>query len=211
MARWVVWRVPLGLEHGAYCVGCCWALMLLLFAGGVMNLTVIAALTASSHSRNSYRFGLARRADQRRAPHRRRILDVRALISLFAPFLQNAFSTYKSGLALELLARSHERCYWRLVMDVKFEDLVAVLFAAAGLFGGAYFHLRTDAKPIVVAIFIATGIAALVYRFLGGITDTTFTIKSLKLGGTMAALLGSAFAINSALGNGKCDRWRFSR
>ena len=36
----------MGLEHGAYCVGCCWALMLLLFAGGVMNLSVIAALTA---------------------------------------------------------------------------------------------------------------------------------------------------------------------
>jgi len=36
----------IGLEHGVYCVGCCWAMMLLLFAGGVMNLTVIAALTA---------------------------------------------------------------------------------------------------------------------------------------------------------------------
>src|SRR4029450_6719027 len=36
----------LGLEHGTHCVGCCWALILLLFAGGVMNLTVIAALTA---------------------------------------------------------------------------------------------------------------------------------------------------------------------
>ena len=36
----------MGLEHGAHCVGCCWALMLLLFVGGVMNLTVIAALTA---------------------------------------------------------------------------------------------------------------------------------------------------------------------
>jgi len=35
----------LGLAHGWYCLGCCWALMLLLFAGGVMNLTVIAALT----------------------------------------------------------------------------------------------------------------------------------------------------------------------
>ncbi|HEX5475878.1 MAG TPA: DUF2182 domain-containing protein [Vicinamibacterales bacterium] len=35
----------MGAEHGVYCVGCCWALMLLLFAGGVMNLTVIAALT----------------------------------------------------------------------------------------------------------------------------------------------------------------------
>ncbi len=34
----------LGLWHGLYCVGCCWALMLLLFAGGVMNLTVIVAL-----------------------------------------------------------------------------------------------------------------------------------------------------------------------
>jgi predicted metal-binding membrane protein len=36
----------MGVRHGAACVGCCWALMLLLFAGGVMNLTVIAALTA---------------------------------------------------------------------------------------------------------------------------------------------------------------------
>jgi predicted metal-binding membrane protein len=36
----------MGAEHGMHCVGCCWALMVLLFAGGVMNLTVIAALTA---------------------------------------------------------------------------------------------------------------------------------------------------------------------
>ena len=34
----------LGVEHGVYCVGCCWALMLLLFAGGVMNLWTIGAL-----------------------------------------------------------------------------------------------------------------------------------------------------------------------
>jgi predicted metal-binding membrane protein len=35
----------MGVEHGMYCVGCCWALMLVLFAGGVMNLTVILGLT----------------------------------------------------------------------------------------------------------------------------------------------------------------------
>ena len=35
----------MGMEHGLYCFGCCWALMLLLFVGGVMNLAVIAALT----------------------------------------------------------------------------------------------------------------------------------------------------------------------
>jgi len=34
----------LGIEHGVYCVGCCWALMLLLFAGGIMNLWTIASL-----------------------------------------------------------------------------------------------------------------------------------------------------------------------
>ena len=34
----------MGLRHGSYCVGCCWALMLLLFVGGVMNLVWIAGL-----------------------------------------------------------------------------------------------------------------------------------------------------------------------
>jgi predicted metal-binding membrane protein len=32
------------LHHGLYCVGCCWALMILLFVGGVMNLFWIATL-----------------------------------------------------------------------------------------------------------------------------------------------------------------------
>jgi len=35
----------LGLEHGAFCLGCCWVLMGLLFLGGVMNLLWIAAIT----------------------------------------------------------------------------------------------------------------------------------------------------------------------
>jgi predicted metal-binding membrane protein len=36
----------LGLHHGLHCVGCCWALMLLLFVGGVMSLLWIGAITA---------------------------------------------------------------------------------------------------------------------------------------------------------------------
>ena len=36
----------MGLSHGAYCVGCCWVLMALLFVGGVMNLVWVAALAA---------------------------------------------------------------------------------------------------------------------------------------------------------------------
>jgi predicted metal-binding membrane protein len=36
----------LGLRHGAYCVGCCWVLMALLFVGGVMNVLWIATISA---------------------------------------------------------------------------------------------------------------------------------------------------------------------
>jgi predicted metal-binding membrane protein len=38
--------LQMGLRHGTYCLGCCWALMCVLFAVGVMNLIWVAALTA---------------------------------------------------------------------------------------------------------------------------------------------------------------------
>jgi predicted metal-binding membrane protein len=34
----------MGLRHGAYCVGCCWILMALLFVAGVMNLFWVASI-----------------------------------------------------------------------------------------------------------------------------------------------------------------------
>ena len=40
---WGAWGM--GMRHGFYCLGCCWALMALLFVGGAMNLLWIAALT----------------------------------------------------------------------------------------------------------------------------------------------------------------------
>ena len=39
-----VGALRMGLEHGAYCLGCCWSLMALLFVGGIMNLWWIAGL-----------------------------------------------------------------------------------------------------------------------------------------------------------------------
>ncbi len=48
MNRWrwgSIGAFRMGVDHGIYCVGCCWALMLLLIAGGVMNLSVVVALT----------------------------------------------------------------------------------------------------------------------------------------------------------------------
>ena len=39
---WGAWHA--GIRHGLSCLGCCWAMMALLFVGGVMNLLWIAAL-----------------------------------------------------------------------------------------------------------------------------------------------------------------------
>jgi predicted metal-binding membrane protein len=38
--------VAMGIHHGAYCIGCCWVLMGLLFVAGVMNLLWVASITA---------------------------------------------------------------------------------------------------------------------------------------------------------------------
>lgn len=48
MSRWQegsAGAVRMGLEHGLYCLGCCWLLMALLFVAGVMNLLWVALLT----------------------------------------------------------------------------------------------------------------------------------------------------------------------
>ncbi|MEO8224287.1 MAG: DUF2182 domain-containing protein [Gammaproteobacteria bacterium] len=39
--------VRAGLSHGAWCIGCCGVLMLLLFVGGVMNLAWVAGITVA--------------------------------------------------------------------------------------------------------------------------------------------------------------------
>ena len=44
--RGVPAAVGLGLRHGAFCVGCCWALMFVMFAAGVANLVWMGVLTA---------------------------------------------------------------------------------------------------------------------------------------------------------------------
>lgn len=38
--------LALGMRHGIYCLGCCWALMVLLFAGGVMSVLWISGIAA---------------------------------------------------------------------------------------------------------------------------------------------------------------------
>ncbi len=87
----------------------------------------------------------------------------------------------------------------RLSSEDVFLILVFVTCSAAGAFL-AYF--RENREPIVPALFLATGIASLVYRFLGGLgegsgvsADGVASPLKIRLTGSIAALLGSALLI----------------
>jgi predicted metal-binding membrane protein len=48
MSRWregPVGALRMGIAHGVFCLGCCWALMVVLFAVGIMNLAWVAAIS----------------------------------------------------------------------------------------------------------------------------------------------------------------------
>ena len=48
-----------GLHHGMYCVGCCWALMVVLVGVGVMNLVAMVVLAAVILLEKLWRYGEA--------------------------------------------------------------------------------------------------------------------------------------------------------
>jgi predicted metal-binding membrane protein len=47
----------MGLEHGAYCLGCCWLLFVILFPLGIMNIAVMALLTALIYAEKALPIG----------------------------------------------------------------------------------------------------------------------------------------------------------
>jgi predicted metal-binding membrane protein len=62
MAHWrdgAMGALRLGYRHGLFCLGCCWALMCVLFVVGVMNLVWVAALTAFVLIEKTGPFGVA--------------------------------------------------------------------------------------------------------------------------------------------------------
>ena len=54
---WGAFRM--GLHHGTWCLGCCWALMLILFVGGVMNLVWVAGIALFVLAEKAAPFGRA--------------------------------------------------------------------------------------------------------------------------------------------------------
>jgi predicted metal-binding membrane protein len=51
--------VRVGMYHGVYCVGCCWALMVVLIAVGVMNVAFMAVITVVVSLEKTWKYGPA--------------------------------------------------------------------------------------------------------------------------------------------------------
>lgn len=80
------------------------------------------------------------------------------------------------------------------------DEIVVCSFAFLGFAGAIFLPLRFSVPPIEVAFLLATGLAALTYRYLGGIpAKTSFKVGALKLSGALAALVGIALLINAEL------------
>jgi hypothetical protein len=82
------------------------------------------------------------------------------------------------------------------------DEIVVAAFAFLGVGGAVVLPLRygfTNVPPIVVSFLLSTGLAALAYRYLGGIQGASFTVGALKLTGALAALVGIAWFINGKL------------
>jgi predicted metal-binding membrane protein len=47
----------MGLEHGVYCLGCCWLLFVILFPLGMMNVAALALITVLIFAEKSLPIG----------------------------------------------------------------------------------------------------------------------------------------------------------
>ena len=77
---------------------------------------------------------------------------------------------------------------------------VIIWVVAVGFIGSVILYfLRTPA--ILVSVFLASGVASLVYHFLGGIDPnaTRFSIGTFRIVGSLAALVGVALVVNHHL------------
>jgi hypothetical protein len=74
---------------------------------------------------------------------------------------------------------------------------VVAAFAFLGVAGAVFVPIRLHVPPILISFLMATGLASLAYRYLGGIPGTSIVIGTLKLGGALAALVGIAVLINN--------------
>jgi hypothetical protein len=79
------------------------------------------------------------------------------------------------------------------------DDIFVAAIACLGFGSAIFLPIRFTIPPIVISILLATGIAALAYRFLGGVSGASITVGAAKLTGAVAVLVGVATFIHADL------------
>ncbi len=83
-------------------------------------------------------------------------------------------------------------------MKLSSEDVVVIALVVLGI-PGALLAQHLQFKPILVAVVLSLGVAAAIYRFLGGIQGASITTGSVRLGGTAAAFLVFTYFVDDKL------------
>lgn len=104
-------------------------------------------------------------------------------------------------------------------MSLSPEDKVIIWIISLGIFIGLSMYIGGNVSqaiqpsPILVAVFIAIGFSAAIYRFLGGLEGSGMKVGPARLAGTAAAFLAITWFLNQSLeqqwvsspGSGKID------
>ncbi|MBX2872720.1 MAG: hypothetical protein KTR30_11485 [Saprospiraceae bacterium] len=90
-------------------------------------------------------------------------------------------------------------------MSLSPEDKIIIWIISLGIFIGLFMYIGGNVthaiqpSPILVAVFIAIGFSAAIYRFLGGLEGSGMKIGPARLAGTAAAFLAITWFLNQSL------------
>ncbi len=90
-------------------------------------------------------------------------------------------------------------------MSLSPEDKVIIWIISLGIFIGLTMYIGGNVSqaiqpsPILVAVFIAIGFSAAIYRFLGGLEGSGMKVGPARLAGTAAAFLAITWFLNQSL------------
>lgn len=80
----------------------------------------------------------------------------------------------------------------------KLEDRVLIALIVTGIAGGIVFYFIDGAK-FLSAVFLSIALSAIVYKYLGGITETNFKIGLFKVTGSAAFMIGCIWFLNTQI------------
>jgi predicted metal-binding membrane protein len=83
----------MGVEHGLYCLGCCWLLFVILFPLGIMNVGAMAVVTALIFAEKAFPWGLR---------ISRLAAGALVLYGIFVLFVPSALPTFMAGQSSEM-------------------------------------------------------------------------------------------------------------